>query len=287
MRTVKEIARLTNISVRTLHYYDEIGLLKPTMITEAGYRLYDDKALELLQQILFFKELDMPLKEIKIILENPELDKNQLLIAQKNIMILKKERLERIIASIDDILKGENKMDFEIFNKTDIEQMYNAVINNMSGEQKEIFIKEYGSINEFKKHFLENASSEQTQKQFAKVVEWYGSKKDAMKAATNPENSKLMEAYSKRFDAVLKKLAAKVDSDINTLEVKEIIGELDFVGKQLYQMKDLSSFMLDMAEKYLHNKNMQDKLDKVYGEGSTLFIGQAITAYYKNNTVSL
>lgn len=287
MRTVKEIARLTNISVRTLHYYDEIGLLKPTMITEAGYRLYDDKALELLQQILFFKELDMPLKEIKIILENPELDKNQLLIAQKNIMILKKERLERIIASIDDILKGENKMDFEIFNKTDIEQMYNAVINNMSEEQKEIFIKEYGSIDEYRKHFLENAASEQAQNQFAKVVEWYGNKEDAMKAAANPDNSKLMEAYSKRFDAVLKKLAAKVGSDINTFEVKEIIGELDFVGKQLYQMKDLSSFMLDMAEKYLHNKDIQDKLDKLYGEGSTLFIGQAITSFYKTKTVSL
>lgn len=287
MRTVKEIARLTNISVRTLHYYDEIGLLKPTMITEAGYRLYDDKALELLQQILFFKELDMPLKEIKIILENPELDINQLLIAQKNIMILKKERLERIIASIDDILKGENKMDFEIFNKTDIEQMYNAVINNMSEEQKEIFIKEYGSIDEYRKHFLENAASEQAQNQFAKVVEWYGNKEDAMKAAANPDNSKLMEAYSKRFDAVLKKLAAKVGSDINTFEVKEIIGELDFVGKQLYQMKDLSSFMLDMAEKYLHNKDIQDKLDKLYGEGSTLFIGQAITSFYKTKTVSL
>ena len=65
MRTVKEVSELTGISVRTLHYYDEIGLFVPTVVSEAGYRLYDDKALERLQQILFFREFDMPLKEIK------------------------------------------------------------------------------------------------------------------------------------------------------------------------------------------------------------------------------
>lgn len=115
MRTVKEVSELTGISVRTLHYYDEIGLFEPTVVSEAGYRLYDDKALERLQQILFFREFDMPLKEIKNIMENPDLDKNRMLQSQKQVLVLKKERLERIIASIDDILKGENKMDFEDF----------------------------------------------------------------------------------------------------------------------------------------------------------------------------
>ena len=69
MRTVKEISELTGISVRTLHYYDEIGLLKPTQKSDAGYRLYDDRALEILQQILFFREFDIPLKEIKAVAE--------------------------------------------------------------------------------------------------------------------------------------------------------------------------------------------------------------------------
>ena len=73
MRTVKEISELTGISVRTLHYYDEIGLLKPTQKSDAGYRLYDDRALEILQQILFFREFDIPLKEIKAVMENPVL----------------------------------------------------------------------------------------------------------------------------------------------------------------------------------------------------------------------
>lgn len=141
MRTVKEISELTGISVRTLHYYDEIGLFVPTVVSEAGYRLYDDKALERLQQILFFREFDMPLKEIKNIMENPDLDKNQLLQSQKQVLVLKKERLERIIASIDDILKGENKMNFEIFSKADIEQLYNAMVENMRRKRKRISLK--------------------------------------------------------------------------------------------------------------------------------------------------
>ena len=79
MLTVKEISELTGISVRTLHYYDEIGLFVPTEKSEAGYRLYDDKALENLQQILFFREFGIPLKEIKAVMENPDFDRNRIL----------------------------------------------------------------------------------------------------------------------------------------------------------------------------------------------------------------
>lgn len=281
MRTVKEVSERTGISVRTLHYYDEIGLLKPTEISEAGYRLYDDKALEVLQQILFFRELDVPLKEIKIIMENPELDREQLLSNQKKMLELKKERLERIIHSIDDILKGENKMDFEIFSKEDIEQVYEAVMSNMSEEAKATLIKEYGSIEQFEKHFMEDMSSEQTQKNWAKVVEWYGDKDSAMEVATTPQNSEIMQAYAKRYDEVLKKLAAKIGQDVNSFEVKEVVGELDFVAKQLYRMKDMSSFMLEFAREYKNNKEMQENLDKVYGEGTTVYIGEALEAFYK------
>lgn len=281
MRTVKEVSERTGISVRTLHYYDEIGLLKPTEISEAGYRLYDDKALEVLQQILFFRELDVPLKEIKAVMENPELDRNQLLSSQKKILELKKERLERIIHSIDDILKGENKMDFEIFSKADIEQVYHAVISNMSEEAKETLIKEYGSMEQFEKHFMEDMSSEQTQKNWAKMVEWYGDKDSAMEVSTNPLSAEITQAYAKRYDEVLKKLAAKIGQDVNSFEVKAVVGELDFVSKQLYRMKDMSAFMLELAYEYKNNKEMQANLDKVYGEGSTQYIGEAVEAFYK------
>lgn len=131
MRTVKEISELTGISVRMLHYYDEIGLLKPTQKSDAGYRLYDDRALEILQQILFFREFDIPLKEIKAVLENPALERNQILQMQRKMLVAKKERMEHLIASIDDILKGENKMDFAIFSKTEVEEMFQTMFEHM------------------------------------------------------------------------------------------------------------------------------------------------------------
>ena len=136
MRTVKEISDLTGISVRTLHYYDEIGLLKPTEKSDAGYRLYDDKALETLQQILFFREFDISLKEIKAVLDNPALERNQILQVQRKMLVTKKERMERLIASIDDILKGENKMDFTIFTKTEVEEMFQTMLEHKADEKK-------------------------------------------------------------------------------------------------------------------------------------------------------
>src|SRR5699024_5258578 len=114
MKTVKEISQITGISVRTLHYYDEIGLLKPTAKTEAGYRLYDDKALETLRQILFFREFDIPLKKIRSLLDAPDLDERQILKMQKQMLTAKRDRIDRMIASIDNILKGEHEMDFAV-----------------------------------------------------------------------------------------------------------------------------------------------------------------------------
>ena len=77
MKTVHEVSRISGVSVRTLHHYDAIGLLKPTAVTEAGYRLYDDAVLARLQNILLYRELEFPLKEIKAILDHPEFDEKQ------------------------------------------------------------------------------------------------------------------------------------------------------------------------------------------------------------------
>lgn len=280
MRIVKEISDLTGISVRTLHYYDEIGLLKPTAKSDAGYRLYDDKALETLQQILFFREFDIPLKEIKAVIENPVLERNQILQMQKKMLTAKKERLERLIVSIDRILKGDNNMNFEVFSKTELEDMYNSMAANMSDEQKAVFIEHYGSMDEWKKSFLENASSEAVQKNFQKVVEWYGSKEKALEASKNPGNSELVPAYQKRLGIIVQKLAEKKGYDVTSFEVKELIGEYDFVSKQLYQMEDVSALMRELAEAYQNNKEIQKVQDSVYGEGVTEFIGRAIAAFY-------
>ena len=280
MRTVKEISDLTGISVRTLHYYDEIGLLKPTDKSEAGYRLYDDIALETLQQILFFREFDISLKEIKAVIENPALEKNQILQMQRKMLVAKKERMERLITSIDRILKGDNTMDFEVFTKIELEDMYNSMAANMSEEQKAIFIENYGSMEEWKKKFLEDASTEAVQKNFQKIVEWYGSKEKALDASKNPGNTEIFPAYQKQLEEIVKKLAGKKGQDVNSFEVKELVEEYDFVTKQMFQLSDATSMELEMAAIYRTNKEIQAVQDSIYGEGTTEFIGQVIEAFY-------
>lgn len=123
MKTVKEISRLTGVSVRTLHYYDEIDLLKPTQITASNYRLYDDTALERLHSILLFRELQFPLKDIKVILDSPDFDTKSALCEQIELLELQKKRLDKIISSAREILnKGVNNMSFSSFDKTELEQ---------------------------------------------------------------------------------------------------------------------------------------------------------------------
>lgn len=280
MRTVKEISDLTGISVRTLHYYDEIGLLKPTEKSDAGYRLYDDKALETLQQILFFREFDISLKEIKAVLDNPALDRNQILQVQRKMLVTKKERMERLIASIDDILKGENKMDFTIFTKTEVEEMFQTMLEHMPENMRNIAIKEFGSIEQWKKHYMEVVSSEEMQKGYAKVVEWYGGKDKFLSVARTPVSKEVAESYNKRIEAILQKLIAKQNCDIDSFEVKELVGEYGFVMKQLAQIKEEKGFMMAQTQ-YYRNEQIKPMIDEKYGEGASDFFAQAIENFYK------
>jgi len=280
MRTVKEISDLTGISVRTLHYYDEIGLLNPTEKSDAGYRLYDDKALETLQQILFFREFDISLKEIKAVLDNPALERNQILQVQRKMLVTKKERMERLIASIDDILKGENKMDFTIFTKTEVEEMFQTMLEHMPENMRNIAIKEFGSIEQWKKHYMEVVSSEEMQKGYAKVVEWYGGKDKFLSVARTPVSKEVAESYNKRIEAILQKLIAKQNCDIDSFEVKELVGEYGFVMKQLAQIKEEKGFMMAQAQ-YYRNEQIKPMIDEKYGEGASDFFAQAIENYYK------
>lgn len=281
MRTVKEISDLTGISVRTLHYYDEIGLLKPTEKSDAGYRLYDDKALETLQQILFFREFDISLKEIKAVLDNPALDRNQILQVQRKMLVTKKERMERLIASIDDILKGENKMDFTIFSKTEVEEMFQTMLEHMPENMRNIAIKEFGSIEQWKKHYMEVVSSEEMQKGYAKVVEWYGGKDKFLSVARTPVSKEVAESYNKRIEAILQKLIAKQNCDIDSFEVKELVGEYGFVMKQFSQIKEEKGFMMAQAQ-YYRNEKIRPMIDEKYGEGASDFFAWAIESFYTN-----
>lgn len=280
MRTVKEVSKITGISVRTLHYYDEIGLLKPTLLSEAGYRLYDDKALETLQQILFFREFDMPLKEIKTVLNNPHFDRERTLNHQRQLLLLKRERLDRLIDTLDHILKGENAMDFTVFGKDDIDEMYRLMMANMEESQKDDLCRRYGSLEAFKESFVKGAATPETQKNYGKMVEWYGSKEGALEALEKMPGREVFESYQKRSQALYEKLAKELGKDIHSFEVKQIVGEMDFVTKQLYQMKDASQLMLSMADLYESNHGIKTYYDRIYGEGAAAFIADAIRAFY-------
>ena len=108
---IKEFAAFTGVSVRTLHYYDEIGLLRPACVDRSTlYRYYDETSLLRMQEILFYRELDFSLKSIREILSSPNYDKNKALETQRQLLLLKKERLEGLIAAIDGAVKGENVM---------------------------------------------------------------------------------------------------------------------------------------------------------------------------------
>ena len=123
MKTVKEVSRLTGVSVRTLHHYDAIGLLKPASVTEAGYRLYDDAALAKLQTILLLRELEFPLKEIRELLQSPGFDPIAALSDQIRLLELRREKLDRLIEHARQIQKtGVMHMDFKAYDSKKLDR---------------------------------------------------------------------------------------------------------------------------------------------------------------------
>mgnify|MGYP004596101087 FL=1 len=123
MMTVKEVSDLTGVSIRTLHYYDQLGLLPAAGHTDSGYRLYDDAALERLQQILLFRELEFPLKDIQRILTNSAFDRRKALAQQIELLTLKKQHLESLISLAQKTLTtGGTYMDFTAFDTQKIQE---------------------------------------------------------------------------------------------------------------------------------------------------------------------
>ena len=133
MMTIREVSKLAGVSVRTLHHYDAIGLLPPTALTEAGYRLYDDTALARLQSILLFRELEFPLKDIKRILDDPKFDQATALTDQIKLLELRQARLGRLITLARETLEtGVTPMKFDVFDKAEQEK-YTAEVKEKWG----------------------------------------------------------------------------------------------------------------------------------------------------------
>lgn len=160
MKTVKEVQELIGVSIRTLRYYDEIGLLKPTEVTEAGYRLYDENSLKNLRRIMLFRELEVPLMEIKEIMKKSEKDNRKFLETQKEKLEMRRNYLNGMIEWVSDMLKGEDKMSFEAFNDEDVQKVIQHSLEVMSEEDKRAVIDYYGDIAGFQEAVTESFRDE-------------------------------------------------------------------------------------------------------------------------------
>lgn len=280
MMTVKEVSALTGISVRALHYYDQIGLLVPSGKSGSGYRLYDDRALDTLRQILFFREFDLPLGQIKAILEDPDLDRESILRMQRRMLAAKRDRLERLIANIDRLLKGEEQMDFAVFDRSEVEELFEAVLRQMPKELRETAIGEFGSEEAWREHYIEVVSRPEIQAGYAKMVEWYGSKEKYLDWVKSPVSREVAESFCRREEAILTRLAEKRDCAPDSFEVRELVGEYGFVTRGFFQLRDEAGMMLALAES-LRDERARPKIEERYGSGAAEFFAAAIEGFYR------
>ena len=283
MMTVKQVANLTGVSVRTLQFYDEIGLLKPAGLTEAGYRLYDENTLETLQQILFFKELDFTLKEVKTIMGNPQFDKLNAFIKQRELIQLKRDRLNALIELLDKLIKGEKCMDFKKFDMTD----YFNALNEYRQNNSEEIVKQFGSLESFDEMLTMMRSREDEIGEMA--VKQYGSIENYTKAAQKnlarfladgPAFSRT-EALSlaEKTEALARKLTADLTKDPADPGIREITAGLITLTEESNKGTDMGdNYWEFMAELYRTNPAYIEANDKKYGSGASEFIGKAIKA---------
>lgn len=238
MKTVHEISDLTGLSIRTLQYYDKTGLLKPAAYSEAGYRLYDESSLMKIQQIMLFRELEFPLKDIKIILDNPDFDKTKALEAQIELLKLKKEQIDKLIVYAELLLKnGGNNMDFDAFDKSKL--------------------KEY---------------AEKARETWGNT-EAYSEYEEKSKGRTDAENGILAKEMMDIFRDIgrLKDLGPESD------EVKMKIRELqEHITKNYYKCTD--EILRSLGTMYASGGEFNKNIDKAAGEGTAVFVNEAIKA---------
>ena len=170
-------------------------------------------------------------------------------------------------------------MNFTVFSKTEMEGMFQTTLEHMPENLKDVAIKEFGGIEQWREHYMEAMSSEKMQRGYAKVVEWYGGKDKYLSVAQNPVSKEVAESYNKRIEAILQKLIAKRDCAVDSFEVKEIVGEFGFVMKQFSQIKEEKGLMLAQAQ-YYRNEKIKQMTDERYGEGASDFFARAIESFY-------
>lgn len=239
MKTVKEICKITGVSARTLHHYDAIGLLKPTKVTEAGYRTYDDAALRRLQNILLFRELQFPLKEIKEILDSPDFDPSEALDRQIKLLELQYKRIGELIVFAREIqTKGATPMNFDVFDASEIER------------HKAEVIAKWGATKAYQEY--EKKDSSRNQGGYGKTA------------------NELMTIFSELGG--LKHL--NPDSDEALMKISEL---QNFITENYYECAN--EILGGLGKMYVCDERFKKNIDKAGGDGTAEFIGRAIAAY--------
>lgn len=239
MRTVKDVSKLTGVSVRTLHYYDAIGLLTPTKVTDAGYRMYDDTALSRLQSILLFRELQFPLKEIKEFLDSPDFNQEETIAQQIKLLELQYKHIGELISFAREIqTKGVKTMNFEIFDTNEIEQ-YKAEVKSKWGNSK--------AYQEYEQRVVSH--SEHNDSKFVDEIMSLFTDLGAMKQL--PPTDK----------AVQEKIAA--------LQA--------YINENFYTCSN--DILKELSEMYVCDDRFKKNIDRFGGEGTAKFVREAIFVY--------
>ena len=277
MKTVKEVSVITGVSIRTLRYYDEIGLLKPTELTESGYRLYDNKAMEKLQEILFFRELEIPLIDIKKIMDTPNYDKEQILITQKILLEQKRNRLNGIIELITDVMKGVNTMSFEAFSNDEVQKIVNHTLECMSKESIDEQVQKFGSLENYKEYLSSGFANEQA---MTDLMKWYGSKEKAMEAIMQSTgDTEEIKQEQDENTKIYKLFMAAKESDDMAME-RSAVELLAKNYKKMFALDNARSILLDLSKEYLLNSKLAEATDSQFGIGCSEYVANAIKRYY-------
>ena len=239
MKTVHEVSGLAGVSIRTLQYYDRIGLLRPAERTESGYRLYDDTALERLQCILLFKELQFSLKEIKDILDSPDFDYSRALDQQITLLQMKKEHLENLINLAREIKQiGVKKLDFTVFNTKKMDEYAKRAKES------------WGQTPEYRE--FEEKSKDRTKEDERKL--WAG----------------LMEIFTE--------FGSMKGSSPSGSEAQALVKKLqDYITEYFYTCSD--EILAALGNMYAGGGEMTDNINHAGGEGTAEFAAQAIKVY--------
>ena len=239
MMTVNEVSRLSGVSVRTLHYYDEIGLLHPAQITASGYRLYGEAELERLQNIMLFRELQFPLKEIRRILDSSDFDRTQALEQQITLLIMKKEQLEQLITLAAELkMRGEKKMDFTAFDTTKMDTY---------AKQAKARWGQTDAYLEFEKR-----------------------SKDRTKADEQKLGEGLMELFVE--------FGKMKDHAPSEKSVQELVKKLqDYITEHYYTCT--KEILKGLGEMYSAGGSMTGNIDRAGGEGTAAFVTEAVKIY--------